>query len=381
MNDLVLITGGAGFIGSEVARTLLCQGYRVRIIDNFSSQIHSNHFLPIDIAGNVELIDADICDPILLANSLDDVRAVVHLAAETGTGQSMYRIENYFKVNVQGTALLLDLLMQGFGKQLETIIVASSRAIYGEGAYTCKEHGLVFPSHRTIISMTARQFEPICPKCKGSILPTPTPESCSLSPASFYAITKQVQEQAVLLFAKNRGINAFALRYQNVYGPGQSLINPYTGILSIFSNLARQNKKIEVYEDGMETRDFVYISDVVDATVNCISHSKNFIGALNIGSGEATSVLHVAKSVCKYLSSKSQIEINGIFRVGDIRHNIANLDRVKSLINYFPSVPFEVGLHRFLDWALSQEIINKGGYLESKEELLSRNLILASLRQ
>lgn len=380
MNDLVLITGGAGFIGSEVTRALLGQGYRVRILDNFSSQIHSNHLLPIDIAGNVELIDADICDPIFLAKSLADVRAIVHLAAETGTGQSMYKIENYFKVNVQGTALLLDLLMQGFAKKLETIIVASSRAIYGEGAYACKRDGLVSPSHRTIASMMAGQFEPICPDCNGSIVPTPTPESSSLSPASFYAITKQVQEQSVLLFAKNRGINAFALRYQNVYGPGQSLINPYTGILSIFSNLARQNKKIEVYEDGMETRDFVYISDVVDATVNCIRHSKNYIGALNIGSGDATSVLHVANSVCKYLSSNSQIEINGIFRVGDIRHNIANLDRAKSLINYLPSVSFEVGLHRFLDWAVSQEIINKGGYLESKAELLTRNLILASSR-
>jgi len=378
MSNLVLITGGAGFIGCEVARKLLIDGFRVRIIDNFSTQIHSNHHLPLDLSGHVELVDSDICDQSSLKRSLLGVSAIIHLAAETGTGQSMYEIEKYFRVNVQGTALMLDLLMKLKSDKLESIVVASSRAIYGEGAYFCSGHGIVFPGQRSILSMKEGQFEPVCPKCRGPITATPSPESSPLSPASFYALTKQTQEQAILLFSRNREINAFALRFQNVYGPGQSLLNPYTGILSIFANLAKENNEIEVYEDGLETRDFVYISDVVAATVACLSHSKKYTGSLNVGSGVATPVLYVAETIRKHLFSNSQIEINGAFRVGDIRHNIACLDEVKNILNYSPSVPFDEGLHHFLNWAVSQEIVNKYGYMKSKEELLSQNLMIVS---
>ena len=284
--DKVLITGGAGFIGQRLARSLLKQGSSVRLLDNFSPQIHATETLPVDLDGHVELIKADVRDRDSMRRALTGVDSVVHLAAETGTGQSMYEIDRYFSVNVQGTATMLDLLQnEDCAKSLRSVVVASSRAVYGEGAYRCETHGMVFSDQRGRALMSLGQFEPVCPDCGSPVSLLPTPESAPFRPMSMYGLTKQVQEQAVLLFARTRGISGFGLRYQNVYGPGQSLKNPYTGILAVFSNLARQNQPIEIYEDGLESRDFVYIDDVVEATVRSINYPGQFVGALNVGSG------------------------------------------------------------------------------------------------
>lgn len=376
MSNLVLITGGAGFIGQRVSCSLLRQGAKVRILDNFSPQIHATEVLPDDLAEHVEVIKADVRDRDALKRALSGVDTVVHLAAETGTGQSMYEIERYFSVNVQGTATLLDLLQNDdCGKSLRSIVVASSRAVYGEGAYQCAAHGMVFPEQRTRERMSGGAFEPVCPVCGSSVSLLPTPESAPFMPMSMYGLTKQVQEQAVLLFARTRGISGFGLRYQNVYGPGQSLKNPYTGILAVFSNLARQNQGIEIYEDGLESRDFVYIDDVVEATIRSINYSGQFVGALNVGSGQATSVMTVAHEIKAYFDSSSTIKVTGAFRMGDIRHNIADVSKLEQVLGFVPGVPFKQGLANFLGWVAEQAPEDKAAYLRSVNELAARGLM------
>ncbi len=376
MSNLVLVTGGAGFIGQRVSRALLHQGAKVRILDNFSPQIHASERLPDDLKEHVEVIKADVRDRDALKRALPGVDTVVHLAAETGTGQSMYEIDRYFSVNVQGTAGLLDLLQNdSCGKSLRSIVVASSRAVYGEGAYQCASHGLVFPEQRTREHMSQGAFEPVCPICGSVLSLKSTPESAPFKPMSMYGLTKQVQEQAVLLFARTRGINGFGLRYQNVYGPGQSLKNPYTGILAVFSNLARQNQTIEIYEDGLESRDFVYIDDVVEATMRSINYPGLFVGALNVGSGQATSVLTIAREIKSFFDSRSAIEVTGAFRMGDIRHNIADVSRLEQVLGWVPDVALKQGLAHFLAWAAEQAPEDKAAYLRSVNELAARGLM------
>jgi len=288
----------------------------------------------------------------------------------------MYEIDRYFSVNVQGTATLLDVLQNEPNAQgVRSIVLASSRAIYGEGAYRCAQHGVVYPNARSQASMTAGQLEPLCPSCSASLEMLDTDETAPFKPMSMYGLTKQVQEQAVLLFANMKGINGFALRYQNVYGAGQSLKNPYTGILAVFSNLARQGQTIEIYEDGLESRDFVYVSDVVEATVRAIEYPERFVGALNVGLGEAVSVANVAKQVNEHFGSRSTIRVSGAFRVGDIRHNRASLKLVEEVLGFVPSVPFSQGLKKFLDWAEKQPLEDKRAYEKSVTELSERSLM------
>jgi dTDP-L-rhamnose 4-epimerase len=377
----ILITGGAGFIGQHLSQALLAQGGNVRILDNFSPQIHANDVLPVSLADNVELVKADVRDKDAMKRALAGVETVVHFAAETGTGQSMYEIDRYFSVNVQGTANLLDVLQNdSSGNTVSSVVVASSRAIYGEGAYQCEGHGIVYPEQRNYQNLLDGRFDPVCPYCQGFIVAVPTPESAPFKPMSVYGLTKQVQEQALLMFAKTKGINGFGLRYQNVYGPGQSLKNPYTGILAVFSNLARQNQTIEIYEDGIESRDFVYIDDVIDATLRCINFSGDFVGTFNVGSGQATSVLTVAEEIKAFLGSNSAITVSGAFRMGDIRHNRADLDWVNSVLGYKPNVNFKEGLEHFLTWAIQQPEEDKDAYIRSANELAAKGLMGNTLR-
>lgn len=376
MSDIILITGGAGFIGQRVARDFLRQGTKVRILDNFSPQIHSTNALPEDLIDDIELIVADVRDRDSMKFALSGIENIVHLAAETGTGQSMYEIDRYFSVNVQGTATLLDLLQNDHcGRTLRSIVVASSRAVYGEGAYQCPAHGMVFPEQRSRERMSGGVFEPVCPACGSPVSLLPTPESAPFMSMSMYGLTKQVQEQAVLLFARTRGINGFGLRYQNVYGPGQSLKNPYTGILAVFSNLARQNQAIDIYEDGLESRDFVYIDDVVEATMHAVNYSGKFVGALNVGSGQPTTVMTVAQEIKSFFGSDSPIGVTGAFRMGDIRHNIADVSKLEQILGFVPRVPFKQGIANFLNWASDQPAEDKAAYLRSVGELAVRGLM------
>ena len=351
----VLITGGAGFIGSHLSRRLISEGHSVKVLDNFSEQIHGdNQDLPEDLSS-INLIRGDIRDKNIVALAISDVEVIVHLAAETGTGQSMYEIEKYETTNVIGTLNIIEYLLQN-KTLVKKIVFASSRAIYGEGAYLCDEHNIVYPKGRIEIDMLNNQFNPRCPLCNEFLEPCPTIETAPFNPLSYYALTKQMQEQMILMYSKILGISGLALRYQNVYGPGQSLKNPYTGIIAIFSSLARKSEDIRIFEDGKESRDFVYIDDVIDATYKCISDDIIGIHSLNIGSGIRTSINQISKEIVQFFKSESRIINNGEFRMGDIRHNYADITRAKDILDYNPKCNFDDGLNFFLKWASLQPI-------------------------
>jgi dTDP-L-rhamnose 4-epimerase len=371
----ILITGGAGFIGTHLSKRLLQEGFEVRIFDNFSSQVHaSNKTLRKDVAKNVELIIGDVRDSNLFKEALAGQEVVVHLAAETGTGQSMYEVARYESANMRGTAILFDHLVNDANRTVDKVVVASSRSIYGEGKYCCDEHSFIYPGVRKQENLLAGKYEPTCPICDKECSLVETDEDSKLHPTSFYGLTKQVQEQMTLMFARTIGISGFALRYQNVYGPGQSLNNPYTGILAIFANQARENKPINIFEDGRESRDFVYIEDVIDATLSCIKYPGNEIESLNVGSGECITVIEVANEIIDFFNSKSEVTITGNFRNGDIRHNVASLDKIRGLLNYEPKWRFKDGIKQFLNWAENQKIENNG-YEASLKELREKGLL------
>lgn len=373
----VLITGGAGFIGSNVARKLLEDGFEITILDNFLPQIHGNkNVLPEDLRRKVTLIVGDVADKNVFNKALDGQHAVIHYAAETGTGQSMYDISHYSNINIQATAYLCDYIINE-KHQIQNVIVASSRSIYGEGKYVSEEFGDVYPISRTFQNVKDC-FEVVCPiSGLNNLTLIATDESAKIHPSSFYGITKQVQEQMIIMATKLKNINGFALRYQNVYGPGQSLKNPYTGILSIFSRLALQNEEINIFEDGLETRDFVYIDDVVDATISCLKYNNEGQHILNVGSGVAVSVIEVANEIVSYLKSDSKIKISGAFREGDIRHNFADLNFIKNTVGFEPKWDFKKGLHSYIDWVLQQNDIPKdtNDYKKSLIELKEKGLL------
>lgn len=373
----VLITGGAGFIGSNVARVLVKEGYEITILDNFLPQIHGNkNELAEDLKGNVRLIVGDVADKSVLYSALEGQDAVIHYAAETGTGQSMYAVAHYTNVNIQATAQLCDYIINE-PHQIKTVIVASSRSIYGEGKYNSPEHGTVYPNSRTFQNVK-ESFEVVCPISGNHDLEVQaTDESSKIHPSSFYGITKQVQEQMIILASQLKNIKGYALRYQNVYGPGQSLKNPYTGILSIFTRLALQNEKINIFEDGLESRDFVHIEDVVSATIGCLKREEKGQHVLNVGSGTPVNVIEVAEEIVSYLKSTSPIQISGAFREGDIRHNFADLTLIKEITGFEPRWHFKEGLHSFIDWALRQEDIPKdtADYKRSLSELEEKGLL------
>jgi dTDP-L-rhamnose 4-epimerase len=371
----ILITGGAGFIGTHLTRHLLERGHEVVVLDNFSPQIHAGTTeLAPDLRAHVRLMAGDVADPSLLAPALEKAECVVHLAAETGTGQSMYEVARYEHTNLGGTALIYELLAKGKARKLQRMVVASSRAIYGEGAYRCGEHGIVYPLPRRSEEKKTGLFDPACPICGGACEMAPTPETAPLRPTSFYGLTKQVQEQMSLLFGSVLEIPTFALRYQNVYGPGQSLHNPYTGILAIFSNLARAGKTIQIFEDGRESRDFVYVDDVVRATAACLSPDASGCESINVGSNQRASVMEVANEINAFFGNHSEIKITGAFREGDIRHGLADLSKAQESLRYKPEWKFSEGLRKFLEWAMTNEL-SEGRYEQSLLELKQRRLM------
>jgi dTDP-L-rhamnose 4-epimerase len=351
----VLITGGAGFIGTNLSRRLLREGCSVAVFDNFNHQIHAGRQeLAPDIAGDVQLYRGAIRDREAVSRALKNRDVVVHLAAETGTGQSMYEMLRYEDVNIGGATVLADYCVNKKSSNIRKIILASSRAVYGEGKYQCPQHGAVFPRGRSVLDIKAKRFNPVCPACESACDPVPTPEDSPLHPTSFYGLTKQVQEQVLSLLSETQGLEYWPLRLQNVYGPGQSLNNPYTGILAVFSNQAQANGPIEIFEDGLESRDFVYVDDAVEAIWKCIASTGSRGEALNVGTGRRVTVNEVVREIVQFFGSRSQVVTTGAFRQGDIRHNCADLTKVHRVLNFKPKWEFAAGLREFLNWASAQ---------------------------
>ncbi|HLD24015.1 MAG TPA: NAD-dependent epimerase/dehydratase family protein, partial [Sulfuricurvum sp.] len=350
--------------------------YRVTVLDNLSPQIHGEEpessELYQNIKEKVRFIRGSVLNYSDWKSALEEVEIVVHLAAETGTGQSMYEIEKYTDVNIKGTSIFLDILANET-HTVKKMVIASSRAIYGEGKYSCPDHGVVYPTERLDSDMKSDDFNVKCPLCTQNTDLLATDEESKIHPTSIYGITKQVQEQMFMVMGKSLNIPAVAFRYQNVYGAGQSLSNPYTGILSIFSTRIKNGNDITIFEDGKESRDFVYIDDVIEATILGIEKEEANYQIFNVGYGEATDVLTVAETLKNAYNSDSKIHISGNYRLGDIRHNYADLTLIQNRLGFSPKVDFKEGINRFTQWVNTQQI-QRDLYENSIQEMKEKGL-------
>lgn len=371
----ILVTGGAGFIGANLVSRLHAEGHQIRVLDTLSPQIHgtdpSQSPLRQQIEGKCEFIHGDVTDAATVVGALDGCNAVVHLAAETGTGQSMYEVARYSHTNVQGTAVLLEAIAER-KDTIRRVVVASSRAIYGEGRYEL-DGKFVYPVTRHQQDLANGKFEPLCPDTGRPLTVVATDENSRIQPNSIYGLTKYTQEHMTLLNCNALGIPAVALRFQNVYGPGQSLSNPYTGILSIFSTRIRHGHGIDIYEDGEESRDFVYIDDVVESLVLALTSKEAAGHAFGIGTGVGTSVMDVAKTLVELYGIPVSLTVTGAYRVGDIRHNFADTTKASNLLGFTSKVAFREGIEHFAKWVLEQPI-QADTYAESVESLKKRGL-------
>jgi dTDP-L-rhamnose 4-epimerase len=373
----ILITGGLGFIGMQVAKLLVEQRRRVLLFDNLSPQVHGAvpdlSSLPLLTSADIEVFRGDVRQASDWAEVLRDVKCVIHLAAETGTAQSMYEISRYAGTNIGGTAGLLDYLANQ-KHRVSKIILASSRSIYGEGAYRCELCGVVNPPMRSAESLRSARWQPRCPACEGDIEAVATSESAPPQPASIYAATKLAQEDLVRIASKAFGIAAVIFRLQNVYGEGQSLKNPYTGILSIFSNQIRFGKTVNLYEDGKESRDFVHVSDVARAVVLAVNCDSADGRTLNVGCGKATTVEQIAILLSQMFGGTVQPVISGQYRLGDIRHGYADITAIRGALGFVPEISLEHGLARFVEWVKQQPAEHDRLDLATRE-LVSRGLM------
>jgi dTDP-L-rhamnose 4-epimerase len=372
----VLISGGAGFIGSNLALKLMDRGYEVVLLDNLSQQIHGENpeesYTYNLVRDKCELIVGDVTKFEDWRRALKSVDIVVHLAAETGTGQSMYEINKYVDVNIGGTAKLMEVITNEIN-QVKKVVVASSRAVYGEGKFQCEEHGIVYPESREDQDMSRGDFEVKCPICNQNVEMLPTDEESKLHPTSVYGHTKQSQEELCMIVGKSINLPVVAFRFQNVYGPGQSLKNPYTGILSIFSTRIKNGNDLNIFEDGLETRDFVYIEDITDSIILGIENDNANFQSFNVGSGEKIDVLTVANTLKEKYGSNVNINVSGNYRLGDIRHNLGDLTKIRTLLGYEPKVKFTEGISNFVDWVEKQNV-ESDNYEASIEEMKKKGL-------
>ncbi|MHA1264581.1 MAG: NAD-dependent epimerase/dehydratase family protein [Candidatus Helarchaeota archaeon] len=363
----ILITGGAGFIGSHLADALIEAGYSVRVLDNLSPQVHPTSPPPPSYLNEqVEFVKGDITDIHALSASIEGIDAIYHFAAAVGVGQSMYQINQYITVNTRGTALLLDLLVNK-EHSVKKLIIASSMSIYGEGKYSCDSCGIVFPTERNIDSLKAKQWDFICPDCGQPLKPMPTDEKSQLHPTSIYAQSKRHQEEMTLLIGATYGIPTTALRFFNVYGSRQSLSNPYTGVCAIFSNRLQNNLAPIIYEDGLQSRDFIHIRDLVAANILCLEKSAADHQIFNVGTGQPTTILEIAQHLLHLFHLPLKPQITGHYRKGDIRHCFADITKIRKKLGFQPTISIKKGLHDLINWVLSQPKIENNFQMVDSE--------------
>jgi dTDP-L-rhamnose 4-epimerase len=349
----ILITGGAGFVGSHLADSLLAAGHNVRIFDSLTPQVHGGQ-IPEYLSREAELIKGDMRDPNAVHGALEGMDVVFHLAAAVGVGQSMYEISHYMGTNTQGTAVLLQGLLDRKSR-VEKLVLASSMSIYGEGKYLCAQCGVVAPSARPVEQLRAKQWEVLCPQCGEALTPVPTDESKPMQCSSIYALSKKDQEEMCLLYGRTYGLPVVAFRYFNIYGSRQALSNPYTGVAAIFAARLLNGNHPLVFEDGKQMRDFVSVHDVVQANLLALERSDADGRALNIGSGEAISIREVAMALSSALETYIPAQLTGKHRAGDIRHCFGDISAARRLLGYQPAVRFTDGLKELAGWLRSQQ--------------------------
>lgn len=364
MTKLVLITGGAGFIGRSVARELLSRGYDVRVLDTLIEQVHSGERRPADLDSRVELVIGDVRDPVSVRRALANVDAVVHLAAEVGVGQSMYAISRYTSANDMGTAILFEQLLEA---GVRRVVTASSMSIYGEGLYRSLD-GRLFED----VQRPGDFLDPVDGEGR-ALIPVPTPESKRPALASIYAIGKYVQERMTLTLTEAYGMEGVALRLWNVYGPGQALSNPYTGVLAIFSSRLAAGHSPLVFEDGRQQRDFVHVRDVARAFAQALVRPEATGKAINIASGEPRTIESVARDIALAMGRDIEPIITGERRAGDIRHCLADISLARTALGYEPQEDFPEGLAELAEWVARQTCEDRA--VTAWDELAARGLV------
>lgn len=366
----VLVTGGAGFIGSHLVDRLLAEGHEVRVLDSLDPQVHEG--VPAHLSRDAEFVHGDIREAAIVQRCLDSVDRLVHLAAAVGVGQSMYEIERYTSVNTVGTAVVLEQAIAARDR-LQKMLVASSMSIYGEGLYHCpREERDIAPPPRTAAQLAARRWEPVCPHCAAALQPLPTPETKPLAPASIYAIGKRDHEEMFLACGRAYGIPTSALRFFNVFGPRQALSNPYTGVAAIFASRLLNGRSPVVFEDGLQTRDFVHVGDVTAAICAALDRGAADGEALNVGSGRPTTILEVAAVLSRVLAAEIEPTVQNVFRAGDIRHCFGDISRAHALLGWSPRLSFDDGMSELADWLAGQPAIDR--FEEATEALVERGL-------
>ena len=354
----ILVTGGAGFIGSFLVDELIKKGHAVRILDNLEPQVHHQGNIPPYLNKSAEFIKGDVRDKDTITKAIMDIDVVFHLAAMVGVGQSMYQINRYMDVNTLGTATLLDSIVNS-NNNIKKIVVASSMSAYGEGSYTCEKCGMVEPGLRENEQMEKNDFNVYCPKCKSVLKPLPTKEEKKQDINSVYALSKMDQELMVLNIGKSYGIPSVALRYFNVYGPRQSLSNPYTGVAAIFMSRIKNNNPPLIFEDGNQSRDFVSVHDITSANILAMEKQAANYGAFNVGSGRQITIKEVSETLSKLYGEKANPSITGKFRKGDVRHCFADISRIKDKLEFNPKVTFEEGARELINWSKDVTAIDK----------------------
>jgi len=370
---LVLVTGGAGFIGSHLVDLLVEKGYELRVYDSLDPQVHPAGNVPSYLNPKVDLIQGDVRDRKKLLEALEGVDAVVHLAAMVGMGQSMYQVERYVSANTGGTGVLLDLLVNE-KLSVKKLVVASSMSIYGEGRYLCQDCGSVYPGLRSEAQLRNRDWELNCPSCGRKVAPAPTDESKPLQPTAVYSMTKRHQEELCLLIGKTYGISTVALRFFNVYGPRQTLSNPYTGVGAIFTNRILSGKPPYVFEDGGQRRDFVHVRDVANAIWMVLERRTVGFQVYNVGSGSSISIKELAEHLLRIHGSRLRPFISNSYRKGDTRHCFADITKIRNDLGYAPKVDLVEGLTELAKWSrLQTGVQDRSG--EANAELEQHGLV------
>ncbi|MGB1249572.1 MAG: NAD-dependent epimerase/dehydratase family protein [Candidatus Promineifilaceae bacterium] len=347
-SPLVLITGGAGFIGALTGNCLIKAGYRVRVLDILLDLIHPTQCRPAHLHPAIELVVGDVCDAEVVRQVLDGVSYVYHFASLTATGQSMSQVQAYFHTNVTGTATLWQEI-QRKGTQIKKVILASSRAVYGEGQYDCEQCGVIYPPSRTAVQLQARAWWVACPHCGQQVSATLTPEDAPMQPASVYGLTKRLQEETCQLMGMQLNIPIVILRYFNVYGAHQAASNPYTGVLIHFLSRLRRGEPAILFEEGFPQRDFIHVDDIVEANLAALTLTdQNPVVVLNVGSGQTVSLAEVAEKLAEQMGQVDAVRSTSHFRLGDIFCGLADLRNVKNTLGFQPSIFIDEGIFRLV---------------------------------